>query len=109
MKFETDKIPEGLKVAFALTGSFCTFSTSIEQMKKLASLKAELIPIMSENAYSTDTRFGNAGMFRNEIEHICGRKIIHTIKEAEPIGPKKMADILVVAPWWAGIWGDQIP
>lgn len=89
---------QGVKIAFALTGSFCTFSTAIEQMKKLSALKAEIIPIMSENAYSTDTRFGMAEEFRRRIEGICDKKIIHTIKEAEPIGPSKMADILIIAP-----------
>jgi len=91
---------QGTKIAFALTGSFCTFSVTIEQMQRLAGLNAQIIPIMSDNAYSTDTRFGQAEMFRGQIERVCGREIIHTIKEAEPIGPKKMADILVVAPWW---------
>jgi dipicolinate synthase subunit B len=89
---------ENTKIAFALTGSFCTFSAAIEQMEKLSELKAEIIPIMSENAYSTDTRFGTAKMFREQIERICDRELIHTIKEAEPLGPNKMADILLVAP-----------
>jgi len=91
---------ENVKIAFALTGSFCTFSQTIIQMEKLIGLGAEIIPIMSENAYSTDTRFGKAEMFRAKIEKICGREIIHTIKDAEPIGPEKAADVLIVAPWW---------
>jgi len=93
----------GVKIAVALIGSFCTFSTSIEQMKKLSELGAKLIPIMSDNAYSTDTRFGDAKMFREQIEEICRTKIIHTIKDAEPIGPGKMADVMLVAPWWERI------
>ena len=90
---------EGVKIAFALTGSFCTFSATIAQMKKLSDFKAEIIPIMSENAYSTDTRFGESENFCEQIEEICQRKIIHTIQEAEPIGPSKMSDVLLVAPW----------
>jgi dipicolinate synthase subunit B len=92
----------GVKVAFALTGSFCTFETTIEQMKVISDLGAQIIPIMSANAYSTDTRFGKAVDFRKQIVEICSNEIIHTISGAEPIGPKKMADVMVVAPWWAG-------
>ena len=95
---------QGLKIAFALTGSFCTFSETIKQIRALADLEAEIIPIMSFNAYSTDTRFGVANEFCRQIEEICGREIIHTIVGAEPIGPGRMADVMVVAPWWAGIW-----
>jgi len=89
---------QGTKVAFALTGSFCTFAQAIEQMRLLSDLKAEIIPIMSENAYSTDTRFGKASDFCEQIERICKRKIINTITEVEPLGPNRMADVLVVAP-----------
>ena len=88
----------GKKIAFALTGSFCTFDLAIEQMKKLLDLNAEIIPIMSDNAYSIDTRFGDAEMFRKKIERLCGREIIHSIKDAEPLGPQRMADVLIVAP-----------
>jgi len=88
----------GVKIVFALTGSFCTFDTTLAQMRRLVSAGAELIPVMSENAYLTDTRFGKAEDFRAQIVEICGREIIHTIKAAEPIGPTKMADVLVVAP-----------
>lgn len=85
-------------VGFALCGSFCTFKKAIPQMKKLVDLGYSVMPIMSETAYSTDTRFGAINDFINEIENICGRKIVHTIKEAEPIGPKKLLDALIVAP-----------
>jgi len=67
-------------------------------MRLLAEAGAVLIPIMSANAYSTDTRFGSAAEFREQIESVCNREIIHTIVGAEPIGPKKMADIMLVAP-----------
>lgn len=93
-----NNFPEGLNIAFALTGSFCTFSKAIEQMRNLSESGIGIIPIMSDNAYSTDTRFGEASVFREEIEGICKRGIIHSINDAEPIGPEKMADILVVAP-----------
>lgn len=87
-----------IKVGFAMSGSFCTFSKVILQMKLLVDSGYEVLPIMSETAYSMDTRFGKAENFRKEIEDICGKKIIHTIEEAEPIGPKKMTDIMIIAP-----------
>jgi dipicolinate synthase subunit B len=83
---------------FAMCGSFCTFSKVIEQMRHIAEAGYPLLPIMSQNAYSTDTRFGKASDFIWEVEDICGRKIIKSIVEAEPIGPKKMVDLMIVAP-----------
>lgn len=88
----------GIKVGFAICGSFCTFSKALEQMEKLISLGYDILPIMSFNAYSIDTRFGKAEDFRKRIEDMCGKKIISTIKDAEPIGPKKMTDIMLIAP-----------
>ena len=86
------------KIGFVLTGSFCTFSKTILKMKELIEKGAEVIPIMSFNSYNLDTKFGKAQYFINEIEEITGKKIIHTIQEAEPIGPKRLTDIMVVAP-----------
>lgn len=88
----------GITVGFAMCGSFCTFSKALEQMEKLLSLGYDVLPIMSFNAYNTDTRFGKAEDFIDKIETMCNRKIISTIKDAEPIGPKKMTDIMLVAP-----------
>ena len=85
-------------IGFCLTGSFCTFKNTILQMKELAKEEANLIPIMSYNAYKTDTKFGKAKDFVEEIEKITKHKIIHTIKDAEPIGPKNMTDIMIIAP-----------
>ena len=81
-----------------MTGSFCTFSKTIPIMKKMVSLGANVIPIMSFNAYNFNTRFGKSKDFIKQIEDITNNKIIHTIQEAEPIGPKKMTDIIVIAP-----------
>ncbi len=86
------------KIGFVLTGSFCTFSKTIPQMKKLKKLGAELLPIMSFNSYELDTKFGKAEEFINEIENICEKNIIHTIQGAEPIGPSHLTDIMIVAP-----------
>ncbi len=88
---------EGKKVGFAMCGSFCTFSRCFETLEQLAGLGCELIPIMSFNAYSINTRFGDAKEHVKRLEKICGREVIHTIDGAEPIGPKKMADIMLVA------------
>ncbi|MEG0615262.1 MAG: dipicolinate synthase subunit B, partial [Oscillospiraceae bacterium] len=88
----------GKKIGFAVCGSFCTFKKAFEQAKILVDLGAILTPIMSTNAYFTDTRFGTATENNALFEEICGKKIISTITDAEPIGPKKMFDLLVVAP-----------
>lgn len=89
---------EGKRIGFVMTGSFCTFRKTIDELKKIVKLGAKVIPIMSENSYTMDTKFGKAKDFINEVEDITGTKILHTIQEVEPIGPKDMLDILVVAP-----------
>ena len=89
---------EGKRIGFVMTGSFCTFRKTIDELKKIVKLGAKVIPIMSENSYTMDTKFGKAEDFINEVEDITGTKILHTIQEVEPIGPKDMLDILVVAP-----------
>lgn len=89
---------EGVKIGFAMCGSFCTLSKAIKEIESLVSLKADVYPIMSETAYNTDTRFGKAGDFVDKIENLCGRKVISCITEAEPIGPKKLLDIVVIEP-----------
>lgn len=86
------------KIGFVLTGSFCTFSRTIPKIKELVKRGSEVIPIMSFNSYNLDTKFGKAKDFIDEIQEITGKKIIHTIPDAEPIGPKKLTDIMVVCP-----------
>jgi dipicolinate synthase subunit B len=83
---------------FALTGSFCTFARVIPQMAALVDAGYSVIPIMSAYAYGTDTRFGKAEDFKEQIRRITGRDILHTIEETEQIGPHNLLDILVVAP-----------
>ena len=85
-------------VGYAFCGSFCSLSKSKEALINLKNHFDNIIPIMSETTYSTDTRFYKASDFNREIEEICQNKIIHTIAEAEPIGPKKLLDILVISP-----------
>lgn len=89
---------KGKKIGFVLTGSFCTFSKVIPKIKELKELGADIIPIMSENSYRLDTKFGKAKDIIKEIEGIAGKEIIHTIQDAEPIGPMHLTDIMIVAP-----------
>ena len=88
----------GKNIGYALTGSFCTFRTTIQEMEKLVKLGANVFPIMSFHSYELDTKFGKAQDFIEEIESLTGHKIIYTIQAAEPIGPKEMFDVLIVAP-----------
>ena len=85
-------------VGFAMCGSFCTFSKALEQMKILKSMGLSILPIMSFNAYTTDTRFATSSDIIKNVEEIAEKPIIHTICGAEPIGPKKMCDVLLIAP-----------
>lgn len=87
-----------ISVGFAICGSFCTFKEIINEMKTLADKGYDIVPIMSFNAYNTDTRFGKAKEHIERIESICGKKIISTIPDAEPIGPKKILDIMIIEP-----------
>lgn len=87
-----------LNIGFALTGSFCTFAKTLELMETLACEGHNLIPIMSQHARTIDTRFGKANDIVARVEEICGKNIIDTIDKAEPIGPKNLLDILVIAP-----------
>lgn len=90
---------QGKKIGFCLTGSFCTFSEAAPQMKRLVEMGAEIVPIMSFNAYNWDTKFGPAAQWNATIEEICGRSILHSVVDVEPIGPGKIyLDVVVVAP-----------
>lgn len=88
----------GERIGFVVTGSFCTFSAAFAQAAKLREAGAVLTPIFSEHAATIDTRFGKAADRVAELEEICGRPSIRTIAQAEPIGPKDLLDLLVVAP-----------
>ena len=85
-------------IGLAMCGSFCTFVRVLDAFSALDREQYDLVPIQSQAAYATDTRFGAAADFRARLEALCGRPIIHTIEEAEPIGPKKLLDVLVIAP-----------
>ena len=90
------EILKGLRIGVAICGSFCTFKKSFEAAKRLADFGAELIPIMSFNASALSTRFGKAEDNVKIFEEIAGRPVINTIEAAEPIGPKKMTDVMLL-------------
>ncbi len=85
-------------IGYALCGSFCTFKRSLKVLRELVTSGKDVQVIMSETAYSTDTRFGPAEGFIKEIETLTGRKIIHTVEAAEPLGPAVPLEALVISP-----------
>ncbi|WP_027363783.1 dipicolinate synthase subunit B [Desulfotruncus alcoholivorax] len=89
---------KGKKVGFALTGSHCTLEEVIVEMKKVADEGAILYPIISGSVNETDTRFGTTDFWKERIKEVTEEKIVKSIVGAEPIGPEKLLDILVVAP-----------
>ena len=86
-----------MTIGFALCGSFCTFRKAVDSLK-LLSERYDIIPIFSPASCTTDSRFGTAESWRREVEDICGRPPLSTLSEVEPIGPKKLLDLLVIAP-----------
>ena len=89
---------KGLKVGFCICGSFCTFDVVIPEIRKLVAKGADVTPIFSDAVYNWDTRFYSAKEFRSIVEGITGKQVIKSVIEAEPIGPEKLMDIVVVAP-----------
>lgn len=85
-------------IGFAITGSFCTHAKILEVISDLKNKGYNLLPIVSEKVYNTDTRFGKAKDFIDKLEKICNNRVIKDIAQAEPIGPKNLIDILVIAP-----------
>ncbi len=86
-----------MNIGFAMCGSFCTYS-KVFPILELLSRDYQVTPIFSDAAYSVDSRFGTAKEHIDQARDICGTEPIHTIAQAEPIGPKKLFDILVIAP-----------
>ena len=85
-------------IGYAFCGSYCTHAASLRELEKLLRAGYEIQPIMSENVYSTDTRFGKASDFLQKVEAMCQKNVIHTIVDAEPLGPKIALDALIIAP-----------
>ena len=86
-----------MNIGFAMCGSFCTFAQVFPVMEIIASVNT-VTPIFSQIAYAADTRFGTATEHIARAEAICGRSVLHTVAQAEPIGPKKLLDALIIAP-----------
>ena len=89
---------EDKTVGFAVCGSFCTHAKAMEALEQVKARFARVVPIVSEAAADTDTRFGTAHDLMREMERICDRRVISDIKGAEPIGPQKLLDLLIIAP-----------
>lgn len=89
---------EGITVGYALSGSHCTFAEVMPQIKRFVDAGARVIPIVTETIMRTDTRFGTSEEWRTKLKEITGSEIISTIVEAEPLGPSKLIDVLVIAP-----------
>ena len=89
---------EGKRIGFALTGSFCTLDTALEVIGDLVHGGAEVVPILSHSVDTMDTKFGSAQDIKKSLTKLTGRPVINTIIEAEPIGPAKLLDVLVVLP-----------
>ena len=85
-------------IGFAMCGSFCTHAAAIQALEQIKARYAHVIPIVSETVYNTDTRFGDAHDLMREMVRICDHRIISTQKQAEPIGPQKLLDLLIIAP-----------
>lgn len=85
-------------VGFAVCGSFCTHAKAMEALEQVKARFSTVIPIVSECTAATDTRFGPAHELMREMERICDRRVISSIREAEPIGPKRLLDLLIIAP-----------
>ena len=89
---------QGKTVGFALTGSHCTFSEVMPHVRRFVEEGARVIPIISYSIATTDTRFGTSEQWQRQLKEITGNDIIATIVDAEPLGPSRLLDILVIAP-----------
>ncbi|WP_068619235.1 dipicolinate synthase subunit B [Paenibacillus tuaregi] len=89
---------QGITVGYAITGSHCTFAEVMPQIQRLVDSGANVIPIVSQSVMTTDTRFGTSESWQKQLKDITGNDIISTIVEAEPLGPSKRLNVLVIAP-----------
>ncbi|QQE80857.1 dipicolinate synthase subunit B [Alicyclobacillus sp. SO9] len=88
----------GKTIGFAMTGSHCTYAEVVPEIERLVSLGADVVPIFSSTVMSVSTRFGEAGEWADKVEKITDKTAICTIPEAEPLGPSKQLDALIIAP-----------
>lgn len=85
-------------IGYAFCGSYCTHKASLSQLEGLIDAGYQILPIMSENVYTTDTRFGKAADLITRVEALCKREVVHTIVDAEPLGPKIELDAMIICP-----------
>ncbi len=85
-------------IGYAFCGSFCTHKRSLLELTGLKEKGYEILPIMSENVYNTSTRFGSCEDLISAVEEITQKKIVKSIVEAEPLGPKIHLDALLISP-----------
>lgn len=86
------------RVGFAFCGSFCTFHKAMAALESVKARFGDATPIVSENSAALDTRFGAAHDWLREMERICDKRVIDSLVKAEPLGPKKLLDALVICP-----------
>jgi dipicolinate synthase subunit B len=89
---------QGKTIGFGLTGSHCTFEEVMPEMKKLKNAGARVIPIVTNTLLTTDTKFGKSEDWVTQIKEITGEEIIDSLVKAEPLGPSKLLDVMVIAP-----------
>lgn len=89
---------KGKRIGFGLTGSHCTYDAVYPQIQKLVDLEAEVVPIVTYTVRNTDTKYGRAEEHIEKIEEMTKKRVIATIPEAEPLGPKEPLDCMVIAP-----------
>jgi dipicolinate synthase subunit B len=88
----------GKTIGWGLSGSHCTFEETMPQIKRVVEAGARVIPVVTHTVMTTDTRFGSSADWQKQLVEITGEKIISTIPEAEPLGPSKLFDVMVIAP-----------
>ena len=89
---------EQIRVGFAFCGSFCTYGQAMSALEQVKARFGDVTPIVSEASAALDTRFGAAHDHMREMERICDHRVIATVKAAEPIGPQKLLDLLILCP-----------
>ncbi len=86
------------RVGFAVSGSFCTHEQVLKALEQLTAVYETVVPIVSETSAFTDTRFGDSENLLEQLEDLTGQEVLCDIPSVEPIGPKKLLDVLVIAP-----------
>jgi len=89
---------QGKTIGFGLSGSHCTFEETMPQIQRFVDEGARVIPIVSNTVMTTDTRFGTSQSWQQQIKEITGEELISTIPQAEPLGPSKLLDVMLIAP-----------